>query len=81
MTTSKTTKSLTTRRIVAQFYTDMSKNLLLLLAAYALFGTPLPGSIVRPIAVIVILLAVMSAAYRAQLNMDKIDEEEKTGNE
>ena len=70
-------KSLTTRKFAAQFYSDMSKYLLLLLCAYGLFGANSYLEVARPIYVVLILIFAISAAGRAQCNLDSIDEEER----
>ncbi|MFA5073715.1 MAG: hypothetical protein WC539_07445 [Nitrospirota bacterium] len=73
----KKQKGLTTRKMVTQFYLDMTKYLLLLLAAYGLFDPSTQGTIAKPLLLIVTLIFIISAALRAQLNMDRIDEREE----
>jgi hypothetical protein len=70
-----------TTKMAAQFYMDMTKYLLLLMAAFGLFGKELAGTIARPVIIIVALIGVISAAGRAQIFMDRLDqaEEEKKG--
>ncbi len=70
-------KSLTTTKMVAQFYIDMSKYLLVLLFAFCLFHESPQSAIVRPFLIIVALAAIVSAGLRAERNMDKIEQEEK----
>ena len=70
-------KSLTRTKMVAQFYIDMTKYLLVLLFAFGLFHESPQSAIARPILIIVIFAAIVSAGLRAERNMDKIDEEEK----
>ena len=68
---------LTTAKMVAQFYLDMNKYLLVLLAAYGLFDTSTQGTIARPVIVIATLIFAISAAVRAKFNMDRVDEGEE----
>ncbi len=70
-------KSLTTTKMVAQFYIDMCKYLLMLLFAFGLFQASPQSAIVRPILIIVALAAIVSAGLRAERNMNKIEQEEK----
>ena len=70
-------KSLTTTKMVAQFYIDMSKYLLMLLFAFGLFHEYPQSPIVRPILIIIVFASIVSAGLRAERNMDKIDWEEK----
>lgn len=75
----KTKKSSVVRRILAQFYLDMTKYLLVLLFAFGLFDKSLQGTVARPLFIILTLAALMSAAARGQYNVDRIDEQEKDG--
>lgn len=70
-------KSPVARRIIAQFYMDMTKYLLMLLFAFGLFDKSLQGTVAKPLIIILALAALVSAAARAQYNVDRIDEEEK----
>lgn len=70
-------KSLTTTKMVAQFYIDMSKYLLMLLFAFGLFHEYPQGAIIRPILIIVALAAIVSAGLRAERAMGMIDQEER----
>ena len=72
-----TKKSLTTTEMVAQFYIDMSKYLLVLLFAFGLFHESPQSAIVRPILIIVALAAIVSAGLRAERAMDRIERQEK----
>ena len=67
---------LTTRRMVAQFYMDMAKYFLVLICAFGLFASP-QGSITRVVIYISVVAGIFSAAYRAQYNMNRIDEIEQ----
>ncbi len=73
----ETKKSSVVRRILAQFYLDMTKYLLVLLFAFGLFDKSMQGTVGKPLLIILTLAALMSAAARAQYNIDRIDEEEK----
>ena len=75
-----TKKSPVARRIIAQFYMDMTKYLLMLLFAFGLFDKSLQGTVAKPLIVILALAALVSAAARAQYNVDRIDEQEKDDN-
>ena len=74
-------KSLTTTKMVAQFYIDMSKYLLVLLFAYGLFHESQQTAIVRLFLIIVALAAIVSAGLRAERAMDRIDRQEKKTHE
>ena len=72
-----TKKSPVARKIIAQFYMDMTKYLLMLLFAFGLFDKSLQGTVAKPLIIILALAALVSAAARAQYNIDRIDEQEK----
>ncbi len=74
-----TKKSFVVRKILAQFYLDMTKYLLVLLFAFGLFDKSMQGTVGKPLLIILTLAALMSAAARAQYNIDRIDEQEKDG--
>lgn len=69
--------SMITKRMIAQFYMDMAKYLLLLLCAYGLFDQSTQGTLTKPILIVVIDVFMMIAAAMAQCTMDKIDTTEK----
>ena len=71
-----TKKSSVVRRILAQFYLDMTKYLLVLLFAFGLFDKSMQGTVGKSLLIILTLAALVSAAARAQYNVDRIDEQE-----
>ena len=75
----ETKKSSVVRRILAQFYLDMTKNLLVLLFAFGLFDKSVQSTVGKPLLMILALAVLMSAAARAQYNVDRIDEQGKDG--
>ena len=76
-----TKRSFTATKMVAQFYIDMSKYLLVLLFAYGLFHESQQTAIVRLFLIIVALAAIVSAGLRAERAMDRIDRQEKKTHE
>lgn len=73
----KRQKRLTTRKMVAQYYMDMSKYFLVILIAFSLFDKSTQGTIVRPIVYIVVLLGIFISDYLAHWNLKRIDEVEE----
>ncbi len=69
--------NLTTTKMVAQFYMDMSKYLLVLLFAFGLFHESVQSAYVRPILIIVAFASIVSAGKRAERNLDRINDEER----
>jgi hypothetical protein len=63
--------------MVAQYYIDMSKYLLVLLLAFGLFHESPQSFITRPILIIVCFAGILSAGKRAERNLDRIEEEEE----
>ena len=70
-------KSLTTKKMIAQFYMDMGKYLLLMILAYGLFDASTQGTIARLALILTALAGLLGSVVKAQCVMDRIDEEEK----
>ncbi len=70
-------RNLAATKMVAQFYIDMSKYLLVLLFAFGLFHESAQSAFVRPILVIVAFASIVSAGMRAERSLNRINDEER----